>query len=113
MTAFLESIDRVVAGGIRRALDRHETYADWASDIPEPMFRQLVREGVFRTFVYVCANGLLLWLMAYVWPPDLLHAVGLAIGFALLAIWNRRKLAGQCLEREFLYRRKHGNWRWE
>ena len=113
MAAFLESIDRIVAGSMRRSTSRNETYADWIANIPEPMFRQLVREGMYRTVVWAIAWELGLWITALAWPSSALHTLMFGIGILLLVLWGWRTLAAQCLLRECRYRRMHGKWRWE
>ena len=119
MSAVLASLDGFVAGRMRRSLTKHTTYGDWVSEIPDPMFRQLIREGVFRSVVYCFAGVAVVWFMNYEMPAKFdgpTNHVQLdiwLIALALIIAVSWRKLLGQCVEREFHYRRLHGKWRWE
>jgi hypothetical protein len=119
MGAAVEWVDRAMAGRVRAALARHPTYSDYASKIPEPMFRQLVREGFARVVVYCLGTLLLISVGYYALPAwegkpvqnEQAAAWVLYVLFALAEGW--RTVVGRCIERECVYRRKHGKWRWE
>jgi hypothetical protein len=122
MAALLDSVDRFLAGRVRLALGRHPIYPDWIAEISEPMFRQLLHEGLFRTVVFWCATALLLFLELYwlppahdrptIWPHRALQT-GLFLVIYFIAVRNLRASVTQCVERECVYRRLHGKWRWE
>jgi hypothetical protein len=103
---------------MQRAMAHHATYADWLPEISEPMFRQLVREGFYRGLVRSVFWILLLVLFWSVVPARDEMVRSLQIVFwptfiLAAAVWGWKQFAGQCVEREFLYRRLHGKWRWE
>jgi len=119
MLAISSPVNRFLAGRMRAAMSRHPTYADWIAEIPEPMFKQLVREGLVHMAVYGLTCQLMVCVGYYVlpiWegkPADNGQAViwTLLLIFALCFGW--RTVAGRCIERECVYRRVHGKWRWE
>jgi hypothetical protein len=119
VTAIERTFDNLLSGRMRRWFSRHRTYADWASEIPEPMFRQLIREGVFRTFVsYVaCLAFIFAIQLALLFlrgdELDLMPTTIWFIAVSALSVFGWSSGAGRCVERELRYRRHHGKWRWE
>jgi hypothetical protein len=101
---------------LRRYLcEHHESCADWAPEISEAMFRQLILDGFIRTFL-TCLFVIALTTASLAIRNTEENRISIAIllvvaAFFILATW--RRLATQCVDREFLYRRKHGKWRWE
>ncbi len=76
------------------------------------MFRQLVEDSLLRAFVSFTLMSVVI--LATTWKDDFI--IGAAIGLGIVAVpflWNWRKLSTQCVEREFVYRRLFGKWRWE
>jgi hypothetical protein len=110
------AVERPIAERLRRFLAaHHETCPDWVEEIPEPMFRQLIQDSLLRTLVLF-----ILWLTAVVaWSfadhPEIFWTklvIGL-LAVSIIMLINWRKLSTQCVDREFLYRRLNGKWRWE
>jgi hypothetical protein len=100
--------------GTRRAFTGHTLYADWVLEIPEPMLRQLVRDGLSRAKIlfgcligFFAFNGFLAQKMSFVG----LFLPGLILAMIYYYCWSA--MIGQCVERELLYHRRHGKWRWE
>jgi membrane protein implicated in regulation of membrane protease activity len=79
------------------------------------MFRQLITDSLLRAFVLFMLSlaAVVAWALAD--HPEIFWAkvvIGvLAVSIIMLISW--RKLSTQCVDREFLYRRQHGKWRWE
>jgi hypothetical protein len=116
VSAVFEPVEQRAVARLQRLLaTKHETCSDWVSEIPEPMFRQLVRDSLLRSVVFF---GLIV-AAASVAAAEYQPAYGFAttaawlIFVSLVALANWRKLATQCVDREFLYRRRNGKWRWE
>src|SRR6188472_737492 len=107
-----ESPHRALSEHLRRHLaENHVSCRDWVPEIPEPMFRQLVADSLLRVFVSFVP---MIVVVAVLLKEYLV--IGMAIGLAIVALpflWNWRKLSTQCVEREFVYRRLFGKWRWE
>jgi hypothetical protein len=98
---------------LHRTLAVHKLYSRYVDEIPEPMFRQLVSEGLFRAKVF-CGGVAAFFLL-----PQLGGVAGLA-GAAIFAgvvvtacyyCWPWLIIQG--VERELLYRHRQGKWRWE
>jgi hypothetical protein len=116
VSTVFEPVERRVVARLQRVLaTKHATCPDWAYEIPEPMFRQLVRDSLLRTAVFFGLTVAVVSTGAAEYQPA--HAFGTSVVWliflSLLVLTNWRKLATQCVDREFLYRRQHGKWRWE
>jgi hypothetical protein len=103
---------------LRRTFTDHKIYGNHAADIPEPMFRQLAREGLYRAKVFYggMAAFILLPNLGRIDHLQLAEIPMLAIVAALWAVvayycWPWLTMQG--VERELLYRRREGKWRWE
>lgn len=99
----------------RHLAEHHESCADWVPQISEPMFRQLILDGLSRTFTtYLFLFAILMAPLA-VWRTEgnVANAVVAAVIGSAVFLLNWRRLATQCVDREFIYRRRHGKWRWE
>ncbi|WP_395022790.1 hypothetical protein [Dongia sp.] len=104
------------AGYLRRYLaEHHESCADWVPEISEPMFRQLILDGLSRTlgfYIFLLAT-LLVPLAVWRTEGNVANAVVAAIFGSAIFLLNWRRLVTQCVDREFSFRRQHGKWRWE
>ncbi len=111
------TLDRQVER-LRRYFTDHKLYGTDVAEIPVPMLRQLVREGVNR------AKGWYGGVLALSVLPNLgkiLDGKMVALAGVILAacisgtifynLWPW--ITMQPLERELMYRRQHGKWRWE
>jgi hypothetical protein len=99
---------------LHRTFADHKLYSRYVDEIPEPMFRQLVREGLFRAKVFCGAAA------AFFILPSLgggMMGLGVAAVFACVVVTTCYRcwpwLIMQGAERELLYRHRIGNWRWE
>ena len=101
---------------LRRYLaEHHKSCADWVSEISEPMFRQLILDGIGRTLA-TC-----FFVLALVFVPfairsseeNLARAIIWVVSGSVFLLFIWRTLATQCVDREFRYRRQHNKWRWE
>jgi hypothetical protein len=107
---FLDSlVDRT-----RRAFTGHALYADRVREIPEPMMRQLARDGLSRAkTLFGCLTGF--FLLNGLWARHFslieLLLPGLILALVYYYCWSA--MIGQCVERELFYHRQHGKWRWE
>ena len=98
---------------LHRTLTAHKLYSRYVDEIPEPMFRQLVSEGLFRAKVF-CAAAAAFFLL-----PRLggIAGLGMSAIFAGLVVtvcyhcWPWLIIQGA--ERELLYRHRQGKWRWD
>jgi hypothetical protein len=97
-----------VVDRLRQTFTDHRLYGNLAAEIPEPMLQQLAREGLFRSFVQYAVIGL----VALLAVPLITWWVSPII-VCMVAYYYWRGSVGQCVERECLYRRQHGKWRWE
>jgi len=108
-----ESPYRALSAHLRRHLaENHISCRDWVQEIPEPMFRQLVADSLLRVFVSFVP--FIVVMVAITWKEELV--IGMAVGLVIVALpflWDWRQLSTQCVEREFVYRRLFGKWRWE
>ncbi|WP_395022793.1 hypothetical protein [Dongia sp.] len=103
-------LDRQVAQ-LHRRLAAHMLYSRYVDEIPEPMFRQLVSEGLFRAKVFClgAAAFFLLPSLAAGNPIALIFVI--VVGTACYYCWPWLIIQG--VERELLYRHREGKWRWE
>jgi hypothetical protein len=101
---------------LRRYLcEHHESCADWVPQISEPIFRQLILDGFIRTvlgYVFVVAMAAASLAVRNTEDSRISIAILLVVASLVFAV-NWRKLVTQCVDREFVFRRKHGKWRWE
>ena len=106
-------LDRQVAR-LHRTLAAHKLYSRYVHEISEPMFRQLVSEGLFRAKVF-CGGAAAFFLL----PAGFGGVSGLAVAamFGALVVTTCYQLWPwliiQGVERELLYRHHQGKWRWE
>jgi hypothetical protein len=99
---------------LHRTLAAHQLYSRYVAEIPEPMFRQLASEGLFRAKVF-CGGAAAFFLL----PAGFKGLDGLAVAalFGTLIVtacyhlWPWLIIQG--VERELLYRHRQGKWRWE
>ena len=105
---------RFVQKQIVRTRDRLggiKAYAPFIAEMPQPMLEQLVRDGLYRAKAFCFGAFALL-----VWPALLFKTGGVLISgpvVALLCYSCWPWLACQNMERELLYRRDYGKWRWD
>jgi hypothetical protein len=110
------AVEPRLSGYLRRYLrEHHESCADWVPEISEAMFRQLILDGLIRTFL-TCAFAVAILVASVAirnTEEKLISAAILMVFGSLVIAVNWRKLSTQCVDREFLYRRLNGKWRWE
>ena len=109
------AVEPSLSAYLRRYLaEHHKTCADWVPEISEPMFRQLIADSLLRTsFLFgLLMACIIVWAFFDPGIEIARFALGAGVGIAFGLI-NWRRLSTQCVDREFVYRRQHGKWRWE
>jgi hypothetical protein len=107
-----------VAARLRRRFTDHKIYGNFVAEIPEPMFRQLAREGLFRAKVFYggIAGAILLPNLgsrSHLGISDFpIYGIGLLV-WAVIGYYCWPWLTQQAVERELHYRRREGKWRWD
>ena len=121
MTAIFASVENLLVGRLRRSLSDH-MYADLVAEIPTAMMKQLATEGFWRvvalgyfsvTFPIVASfvRYVIRGVPSELGPPVGVYAISfVAIIFILV---SAQKFICDPAERELLYRRQHGKWRWD